>query len=186
MLRPEPGEPAINSGLFAGLWGTYLVAMGGILMMAADARNGGFSGFSIWIVTLLFILGSLHSHLTKGMHTLLWAFLNGVIFGGVMLLGIYHPILFGFESGGPKRPFCIAIIIYTAIVMIVSVPLKRAVSPDIGCDYQEYNTHFDNSWRIFQTMLSIMVAIVVGVVFPMATVMVERQNILLEPLAWLC
>lgn len=159
--------------------------------MAADARGGGIGGISIGLIGLILIIGftyalvmNLKDHLAIQIVAVIF---SGVSFGEVFWFGFQSLPKFGFQESGPIRPIKIGTIIYIFAATIVYLRLHRRISP-VQIYAKEvpkelYRIHFLNSWRMFQVIASLTAFVIIGMLFPLGTVLIKRQEVILQPLA---
>lgn len=192
----EAGDRPLTSGGFQLLWGIYLAGLAYALMKAADTRAGGVGGVSFLLLLGVLIVGFLyaygHAYTLKVRDSWLIqvtaVILSGIVFAELIWLGLKSPLAFGFQEEGPVRPIRRGTLFYAFAAIIVYFRLQRRVSPkcesagDVSNDL--HKIHFDNSWRIFQMTASIAAIVVIGVVFTLGTVLIERQDVILQPLAF--
>lgn len=189
---PDAGQPTISSTGFQALYGIYFGVLAGMFMLSADKARGGLYGISLPLTVVAgsvgFFISNSISRFDSKYQRQLWGFIAAFLsFGLVLGLGMITPLGFNYGSGELKPPV-VGVGIYAIVAGLVLIRLSRRISPEPRAkdDYptELFQVRFDNNWRMFQAYLSIAVAAFIGVLFPIGTVLVERQNLIPEPLAW--
>lgn len=189
----EAGRTGISGGILQILYGVHFGVLILTLMLAADSRTGGVGGISWGLVTVGVIVAILYSALMARWASSIWrkvaaSGLSGLLFFDVIGLGLRFSVFeFGFKEGSTTRPIFIAATIYSGITALVFLRLQRRVSPSrsyYGLPKDKTEIHLKTNWRIFQGMLSLLVALVVGVIFPVGLAITRRQGIIVQPLGW--
>lgn len=187
-MNLNPGDRPLESRIFQIIWGSYLALLSISLMKAANTRAGNFDGFSIALPVIMLGFGIVIAYVTSRSETSaqrLGLFLVSVLgFGVVMWIG--YMILPGLQASSKIRPFLIATLGYMIVIAVVFIRLQRPVSPPANDD-GEYNTdlfqvHFNNSWRMFQIILSL--SAVVGFIISIGILILQRQEVIIQPLSW--
>lgn len=196
----KDGDRAISSGKFQILFGLYIATLALALMTTAHIRSGGISGISIglsiysfaiaWTFSMVISWGTtMFQPGERRFYMFIFApLLSGYLFILIIVMGLEFSVFkFGFAEASPARPIIVATLLYAMMVSVVFLRLQRRVTPtgtvSEGSIEDKARIHFDNSWKMFQMMLSLTIAVIVGILVPVALFVVEEQSVFLAPVA---
>lgn len=151
------------------------------LMYQANQYPNGASGYSIVLVVILLILSTFVSLLFN----VVWDSVVGTIFGmatifllypTVIYIGMTNPILsFTYECNGcTNRPFILASTVQTVILGMVFAVYSCSPIPKFIFHIEALELHLTRWWRITQAILSISIALGIGL---FAQFVISSQNI---------
>lgn len=187
----NPGDRPFESRTFRIIWGIYLAFTSGCLMMAADIRAGNFGGTNYLLPIVMMVFGLILANIFTTVRLGKLARLGLCLFSGLgfgVLVWMGYMFLPGLQASSQTGPFIQGTLIYMGAITIVVIRLQRPVSPPPN-DYGMYNTdlskiYFNNSWRMFQTLLSLSAIVVAGILISVGTLLLQRQEVIIQPLIW--
>lgn len=156
-------------------------------MRAADTRRGNFDGLSIVLPLIILVFGiGIAAACDTSRLKKLTLFGSFSVLGFGVLVWIGYMFLPELQASTKIRPFLVATLTYMVVIAVVFLRLQRPISPPKNDD-GTYNTglfqvHFDNSWRLFQILLSL--SVVVGLIVSIGILILQRQGGIIQPLVW--
>lgn len=197
----DPGDRPLESGEFQIFFAIYTAASTWFLIRAAASRAKGVGGDSWLLVAVVFggwfaaafLMERIVQRLSQDGNNWPIRFILSLVAGVLFVFGLIESIQMGLWQGisiadnGMTRVFKDSVRLYGAVMTIVFLALQRRISPDADTDgdlKERFQLHLNNSWRLFQIVLSVAVAGTVGFLLPLGLVMVRKYDVIFNPLGY--